>query len=138
MRKGYCTTCSGGFLVRILTRSFHISASVALLPPFFLLFLLLHIYFYTEPSLWLYSKPCIFIRNTYCDASMRSWTPRITTTYEFEGYLSSGKSSEASRTDHESDCSVCYSSTKVSASQSLCSAGGALAIRHLRVSAAKV
>ena len=56
-------------------------------------------------------------------------------TYEFERYLRSRKGSEDSRTDHESDCSACYSLTtwrqKISASSLLC--GRPLAICRVRV-----
>ena len=76
--------------------------------------------------LWLFTNPCLFIPNTYRDASTHSQTLRTTPTYEFEGYLRSRKGSEASRTEHESYCSTSYSLTsqRQKSPLVLCSGGG--------------
>ena len=87
----------------IASHSFHVSASVALLPPFFLL---LHIYFYTcKNSAFLSRIPTAMHRRASGRREQRLLI------YEFEDYLRSGKDSEASRTDHDSDCSASYSLT---------------------------
>ena len=91
----------------IASRSFHVSASVA--PTAF--FLLLHIYFYTgnygssQNSAFLSRIPTAMHRRASGRREQRLLI------YEFEDYLKSGKDSEASRTDHDSDCSASYSLT---------------------------